>query len=210
MKSNNINILALLGASGSGKTYIKNILLPLSGLVKQTCDNFDIQFSSRLNDTIYFHAPIQVTTRSMRDGESPDSYIFFNDNSKMYEDLFLSNKLTAEINFNNHRYGTLVKDFVVGNSIWNIIIVSTDGLESLELSIHDNVFGHEVNLMTGLVLSDTNDDILKEHDRSQDFYKNELLSLISRPYDFYIPNYTDERINAKQLLNILNLRMVEY
>lgn len=196
--STQLNILALLGGSGSGKTFIKEILLGYSGLVTKK--------NSRCN-SIYFTAPLQVTTRDRRFMEPSDSYLFVD--SDYYSQLNMDNKLTAITFFDENEYGTLVKDFIIGDNIYNIVVVSLEGLESLKNSIRDNKFGVKTNLETALVLSVPSDDLINEHCRSIDFFKDEVFSLIQQPYDYYIPNYEEERADRDKLFEIFNLRLAD-
>lgn len=196
--STQLNILALLGGSGSGKTFIKEILLGYSGLVTKK--------NSSCN-SIYFTAPLQVTTRDRRFMEPSDSYLFVD--SDYYSQLNMDNKLTAITFFDENEYGTLVKDFIIGDNIYNIVVVSLEGLESLKNSIRDNKFGVKTNLETALVLSVPSDDLINEHCRSIDFFKDEVFSLIQQPYDYYIPNYEEERADRDKLFEIFNLRLAD-
>lgn len=182
------NILLLCGASTSGKTYIRD----------QLCKSGSDEIRDACNKHVhYFHAPLQVTTRPIRDNESIDSYYFMSvDDYKKIED-----NLTCKTHFNGNHYGTLMSNLVKGNNVTNIILASEEGVRNTLMQFKGN---SSYNIETALVLSDFNEEELKKHNRTLEGAKNELYGLIANfSYDYYIPNYIKKRASLDEVLKIL-------
>lgn len=178
------NILVLCGVSGSGKTYIRN-------LIKNTICMKDLSF----------HIPMQVTTRKKRYEEGPCDYIFL---SKEDFDILADNEeLVAYTNFNEKEYGTIKNNICPGNNVINLIVASAEGCKDILNVYKEN---NNVNIKTALVLSDLDEKILKSHnDRTLYFAKKELCELLEFPHDFYVPNYKCDRVNEETIKRILGV-----
>lgn len=96
-------ILALCGISGTGKTTLRE------KLVKEP----------------EFFTMVQVTTRSQRDGESPESYIFLTNNQYKY----IEANLVGKMEFLGNRYGTLMSP---NNNGIGVIILNEPGLRDFK------------------------------------------------------------------------------
>jgi uridine kinase len=194
----NLNILILCGGSGSGKTFIANML----------CNNM-LQIHDGIRE-IVFHKPMQVTTRKQRDLENPDDYYFIKHDC--FSELNNCNKLTCVTHFNNNYYGTLVKNLIYGDAAWNIIVASAEGMNNTIYNI-SNCIDHDivstVIIKTALVLAMPNDGMINEHGRDKEFFKNEIYDLIQQPFDYYIPNYEEKRITLKEVIKILGFNCYE-
>lgn len=187
-----LNLLLLAGATGCGKTYIKELLINSNNNQSERKNKFS---------NISFHSPIQITTRPKRIYESLDDYIFL-EKYEEYEKLKNNGKLIAEIDFNGYNYGTLKSNLIYGKNVINVIVVSFSGLLNT-LNYYKNA--PDVNVKTALILSDPTEEILKEHNgRTIEGFKNELFILLNQSYDYYIPNYRKDRITLNKLLEVLN------
>jgi len=172
-------ILALCGATSSGKTYIKDLL----------CNpDKDINF--------VFHAPIQVTTRLKRASEPLSTYRYVT--QEEYDEFERDGILTAQTYFNGNSYGTLMSNFIVGKNAYNIILCSAEGLNNLKKRFKDDV---TVSIETALVLSDFNEKLINDHNRTMEFVKEEFIGLAQQEYDYYIRNYSDNRATLNSVLH---------
>ena len=53
-----------------------------------------------------------------------------------------------------------------------------------------------------LVLSDPDDNILKDHnDRCSRMFMEELMNLLKMPFDMYVPNYINQRITEEEFFS---------
>lgn len=173
-----LNIVALLGASGSGKTYIKNMIL------------------SYLNN---FHAPLQVTTRPIRADETYVDYYFL---SKEAYDSIKHFGLTARTHFNGNDYGTLMNTLVYGANQYNVIVVSKEGLKDIEGTFRGN---KNFNLTKIIVEGNSLDEeIYKGHDRTEEFVKQEIKDIHSIRYHGLIHNEEGNRANFQRVLDVLS------
>lgn len=179
------NILLILGASGSGKTAIRDLLLKNEG-------SYLIHKS--------FVKPVQMTTRPKREFENYTDYLFVD---KEYFNKSLENyELTAVVNnFNSNCYGTLKNTIISGDDIINTIVVNKEGMKS----VFDTYSGvSNVKIKTMLVLSNFDEDIINSHNnRSLDSVKEELFDLINYGnYDYYVGNSCQHRVKYYSLIDI--------
>lgn len=195
-----LNVLILCGGTGSGKTFIKEML----------CGPNCKARSPLVSNEIIFHSPIQVTTRPKRLGESADSYIFYT--KEEFAKLREENLLTANTFYNEEYYGTLISNLIFGKNVYNVIVASREGtldvtcnLEYCIKKINPNC-KLNLNIYTALVLSHPDDGLINEHGRDIQFFKDELFNLLKDPYDFYIPNYEEKRASLTDVLNIFGFK----
>lgn len=183
-----LNILVLCGGSGSGKTFIRDLLVE---------GNPEGLYLSK--PIVSFHRPMQVTTRKMRLGESPDNYCFVDtDTFHLFNN---NNLLTAKTFFDGCEYGTLKSNLIYGQNVVNIIVASSLGKKNL---IEDFQCQENVNIKTALVLGNPDDGLINEHGRDISFFKDELFDLLQEKYDYYIPNYgPDDYCDYKTVLRYL-------
>ena len=182
------NILVLCGPTGSGKTFIAEML--------SANDMGDYIVSS--NPPV-FHKPMQVTTRKQRDIEDCDSYLFLKSTDD-YKSLNMDSKLTAKTYFNDNYYGTLMSNMIHGKNAWNVIVASTEGAADVINTFRND---SECNIKTAIILAEGDDGMINEHCRDIQFFKNELFDLLQSPYDYYIPNYMDSRATLGDVLTRL-------
>lgn len=189
-----LNILALAGASGSGKTYIRNRLCSLS----ETSNKCILRPCHNIPTT--FHAPIQCTTREKRVGENCLDYVFINKDE--YRNLNNTNQLTARTHFNDNDYGTLVQDLVFNEFVVNIIPVNIPALNDLKYykqkiveSIECDSSNIEINLETALIRGTYDENYMEMRNRKIETYKDELFNLSQIDFDYYISNFKNEEGN---------------
>lgn len=173
-------ILALCGATSSGKTYIKDLLCNPDKDIKE----------------LVFHAPIQITTRPRRNGEPLSTYRYVT--PEEYDEFESKGQLTAQTYFNGNSYGTLLSNFIVGKYAYNVILCSTEGLHNLKKRFKDDV---TVSIETALVLSELNEKLINDHNRTLEFAKEEFVELAQLEYDYYIRNYSDNRATLNSILH---------
>ena len=186
------NILILCGPTGCGKTFIANLL-----------SSSDIEPLLMQSGIPIFHKVMQVTTRERRDfSEYADSYSFISEEE--YEDLKFNERLTAKTSFNGNKYGTLIENFIHGQNAYNIIVANAEGTADVI-----NMYGNdkEYNIITAIVLSQSDDGMINEHCRDINIVKNEIFDLMQSPYDYYIPNYEPNRATLKKILKILGFKL---
>lgn len=185
-----MNILLIAGCSGSGKTFIRDMIY---------------NHKSYTDTSLNFHIPMQVTTRGRRvdmDGdfsERADAYIFLD--RSMYDYLTFDNCLTTVTHFDDKFYGTLKKTLVSGKKNCNLIVASAEGIRNTIMDF-ENI--PEVNIKTMLVVSNPEEieDIIVSHNgRNVDFAKNEIAELMKIPFDVYIPNFVSKRVTEEELFD---------
>jgi guanylate kinase len=181
-----LNFLILCGGTGSGKSYIKNMLCGQQG-----------EFNA--DQRLTFNSPIQVTTRKQREEEPYNSYLFIN--KETYDELVLNSCLTAKTHFHDNYYGTLKSSLVYGRYAINVIVASKEGAADIANMYETDSF---VNIKKALILSDINDEIIEAHHRNKDFVKQEIYDLLADSYDYYIPNYIGKRATLKDVLSIIS------
>lgn len=176
------NILIISGGSGSGKTWLRDTIY---------------NHNKNKYDCLNYHIPLQITTRSRRTDESSDDYMYIE--KDYYKDLLDDYCLTATTTFNNQFYGTLKKTIVKGKNNCNIIIANYEGIESIVNTFEND---KNVNIKKILVLSDPDDNILKDHnDRCSRMFMEELMNLLKMPFDMYVPNYINQRITEEEFFS---------
>ena len=186
-----LNVILISGASGSGKTYIRDMLVEYNNKIYLK-DN-------SITNEITFTKPLQVTTRHRRIGEKPTDYIFMN--LDYYGECEKENELTCKTHFNDNYYGTLINTLVYGENVYNLIVASLEGRNDFIKMFGGIEF---VNIKTALVLSDIDPNIIKEHNnRDVSFVQDEITNLLSKEYDYYIPNYSYKRADINTVLNKL-------
>jgi len=184
--TNPLKVILLMGVSGSGKSYLASQLVNYKG-------------------DITFVLPTQVTTRPQREIEKSDDYLFIN--NEYYDKLNKEERLICRTEFNGYKYGTLINTLVTGSNIWNVIVVNKKGMEDFYKYLdipntsaskyYDNYRIYKV-----LVLSDLNEEILKEHNnRDLTIAQNELMELLTIEYDRYINNYEHDRCTLDRFVN---------
>ena len=185
LSSKPLNILLLCGGSGSGKSFISDLLVN---------GNPEGLFLSK---KVTFHKPMQITTREKRLLENPTDYYFIKpENFNEYKEF-----VTAYTNFNNNEYGTIVSNLVYSDTVINVLVVSQEGKKNVinDFNGKENVF-----IETALILGDPDDGMINEHGRDINFFKDELYSLLKEKYDYYIPNYgPDDYCTYKDVLKYL-------
>lgn len=138
-KLREINILAVMGVSGSGKTELVNSLSNHDQ--SQNKDMFS-PLRGRRSPKKFVNLE-QVTTRSRRSNESVNSYKFLTETE--YDILVGDNKLTAKTQVGDYRYGTildtnaLAEKYDIDNTIFTIV-VNAKGYYSLKSHVDTNGF----------------------------------------------------------------------
>ena len=179
-----VKVLLICGVSGSGKSYVENML-----------KNRDIH----LEPQILFNKLTQVTTRKPRNQEEIDNKVYrFVDKDK-YDKM--KNNLIARTEINGNYYGTintiLECDFY---TVINTIIVNRQGWEDVYEELND-MYGNEIDICTLRINCDI-DNLEKREDRDIEYLKSENKKLLHIS-DISLDNNIDKRLTTNDIIKAL-------
>lgn len=185
-------IIVLIGASGSGKSTIENILSTKYG----------------------YERIISYTTRSPRNNEkNGEDYFFIN--NETFEDM-INSELFAEFDeySQNRMYGTLISDYVDGNKV---VVLTPNGFRRIKNNYKfDNIFSVLIDTNIGTRIKRYIDRCGVDKFNYDD--KNEIAARVERDFgmflgmekevDLVVHNNENTNIDnvAKEIINELKIR----
>lgn len=188
--SGKINILCILGASGSGKTIL------MDKLIKHYSDVYD-----NVSGVKTFIKIPQVTTREKRENEDDDAYKFISE--KEYDYLCSQNKLTARTTVVGKRYGAFLdvpnlrNRYNIDKTIF-VIVVNASGLKSIKNFIkEDNE--NKYNLRNIIVRPHNNIPYTVRKNRNKEEISKEMIDLAEIKDATIIENIIPSNILAEAI-----------